>query len=356
LGIESGKHPFPLQETHCKKRVDMSSLPRTIVRAVRSEPHIYSAVCKGRLFVSRYIASAADMAMYRRNKRLFAMTTFENKHYNDLRNQGFTVMDDFFDTELVDRIYEKADHLFKELQIDFYDAYSVQNKQRLSLEGLTYNDLESSEKMISLKDPLLNIPECIEIAFNETILKITTNFMGYIAPWFKPMVVRDFPSDRPKESSNFHRDNDEADSVQFFVYLVDIDDTRGPLVYIPGTNRYDVKSCRPRPNRDLGIEENDGRISDQEIEKYYSRSSWLPIKVRRGSVAIIHANGFHKGPSWANYGDPRNKPRTALRLDLAGYKIGVRYAEQERKISKEHYNKLNNFQKLFTRRFLISDR
>jgi Phytanoyl-CoA dioxygenase (PhyH) len=344
----------PLQEALHKKRVEnMSSMSRTVVRAVRSRPHIYSAVCKGRLFLSRFIASAADMALYRRNKRLFVMTALEKKHYDDLRDQGFTILHDFFDPKLVDRIYDKADQLFRDLQIDFHDAYSVQNKQRSSLEGLSYKELEASEKMISLEDPLLNIPECIGIAFNESILKITTNFLGYVAPRFKPMVVRDFPSDRPRESSNFHRDNDEADSLQFFVYLVDIDDARGPLVYIPATNRYDVKSCRPRPNRDLGIDENDGRISDKEIEKYYPKWSWLPIKVRRGSVAIIHANGFHKGPSWANYGDPRNKPRTALRFDLAGYKIGVQHPEQERKIRREDYQRLSELQKLFTRGFMI---
>ena len=329
------------------------AIPHTVIRVVRSQPHIYSAVCKGRLFFSRYIASAADMALYRRNRRLFAMTAVEKKHYEDLRNQGFTVIHDYFATELVDRIYEKADHLFKQSQIDVYDAYSVQNKQRSSLEGLTYEELEASEKMISLKDPLTNIPECVAIAFNESILKIATNFMGYIAPRFKPMVVRDFPSNRPRESSNFHRDNDEADSVQFFVYLVDIDDTRGPLVYIPATNRYDVKSCRPRPNRDLGSDENDGRISDQEMEKYYPKTSWLPIKVRRGSVAIIHANGFHKGPSWANYGDPKNKPRTALRFDLLGYKMGPRPLAQETKIASQEYQRLTAFQRLFASGFII---
>ena len=40
-------------------------------------------------------------------------------------------------------------------------------------------------------------------------------------PLYNVEVVRDFPHDRPMDSSNFHRDNDEYDLVRVFVYLVD---------------------------------------------------------------------------------------------------------------------------------------
>jgi len=210
--------------------------------------------------------------------------------------------------------------------------------------------------MISLEDPLLNIPECLEIAFNETLLKIVANFLEYIPPRYKPMVVRDFPSNRPKEASNFHKDNDEADSIQIFVYLVDIDDSRGPLIYVPGTNRYDVRSCRPRLNRDLGIYDNDGRISDSEVEKYYPRESWATVRAMQGSAAIIHGNGLHKGPAWRVYGSSDNKPRTALRFDITGYKlIGRSPKVQPRKIRKQDYGRLTRLQKLFTRGYTIID-
>jgi hypothetical protein len=275
------------------------------------------------------------------------MSGLEHKHFNNLTHQGFTIIPDFFPVELVDKIQDRADALFRELKIDPYAAYSVHNKKRTSLIGLSYQELEASEKMIVLEDPLLNIPESIEIAFNETVLRIVTNFLGYVAPWYKVMILRDFPSDRPREASNFHKDNDEADSVQAFVYLVDIDDTRGPLVYIPGTNRYDVKSCRPRLNRDLGSQANDGRISDEEIEKYYPRSTWQAVHVKRGSVAIIHGNGFHKGPSWPQYGASSNKSRTAIRLDFHGHKLGLNMREKATKIYRTDYTPLNKLQKLF---------
>ena len=314
---------------------------------MRSHPYIYSALCKARLGYSRFVSAHAERALFRKHTASFAMNITEGHHCRELRNRGFTVMEDFFHPSFMDSILQKADPLFKTLKLDPYDAYSVQNQKRASLEGLTYEELEQTEKMISLRDPLLQIPECVSIAYHESILKIVTNFLGYVAPWYKVMVLRDFPSDRPREASNFHRDNDETDSIQAFVYLVDIDNTRGPLIYVPRSNRYNVKSCRPRLSRDLGIDADDGRISDGEIEKYYPKESWRAVRVKRGSVAIIHGNGFHKGPAWSRYGDPRNAPRTALRLDFHGHRLRTDMRCKQCKIRSKDYARLSHLQRLF---------
>ena len=156
-----------------------------------------------------------------------------------------------------------------------------------------------------MRDPLIHIPEIIGIAFHESILRIAANFLGCVPPLYRVTVVRDFPHDRPLHSSNFHKDNDESDSLQIFIYLVDIDDTCGPLVYVPGSNHYDVRSCRPRLSRDLGLPANDGRLSDEEVERIYPRNTWAVLKTARGSIAAIHGNGIHKGPAWTRPGDPQ---------------------------------------------------
>ena len=223
--------------------VHRSPLP---LRLMRSEPHLYSAISRTRLAYSRYIAGRRERVLFQKNRDLFFMTPQEARHSEELGRQGYTVLPDFFATSLIDVLFEKADRVLRSLHVDPTRAYSVQNRQRESLEGLSHEELAATEKMIAVKEPLLSIPEFVAIAFHESILRTVTNFLGYVVPRYKPTVVRDFPADRPRESSNFHKDNDEADSVQVFVYLVDIDDSRGPLVYVPGTNHYDVPSCRPR--------------------------------------------------------------------------------------------------------------
>jgi len=326
-----------------------------LLRTLRSHPHLYSAICKARLHYSRRIAVTASRRQFRDNRRLFTMSEFESKQVNCLRTHGFALVPNFFPHELADRIYAKASSMFRELQIDTERAYSVQTKHRANLDGLSYEELAATEKMIALRDPLIHIPELLGIAYHESILKIATNFLGYIPPLYRVTVVRDFPHDRPLHSSNFHKDNDESDSLQIFIYLVDIDDTCGPLVYVPGSNHYDPRSCRPRLSRDCGSSANDGRISDEEVERVYPRDSWAVLRTGRGSIAAIHGNGIHKGPAWTRPGDSANKPRTAIKLDLHGYKRGATRDFKENRIRKSDFESMTELQRLFAHATLVED-
>jgi hypothetical protein len=317
------------------------------LRTLRKQPNLYGAICRARLFYSRRIAGAAARRSFRRNPALLAPNLLERSNVESLRTHGYSLLPEYFPANLVDRIFSKADAMFRDLQIDFTRAYSIQTGERRSLEGLSYSDLAASEKMISLSDPLVRIPELLPLAFDPSVLRIAANFLGYIPSLYRVTVVRDFPHARPLHSSNFHKDNDESDSLQIFIYLVDIDDTRGPLVYIPGSNHYDARSCRPRLSRDLGIAANDGRLSDEEVERVYPRSSWAALRTKRGSVVAIHGNGIHKGPAWPSHGDPTNRPRTAIKLDLHGNKLGVRRDGKENRIRRCDFDRMTELQRLF---------
>jgi hypothetical protein len=326
-----------------------------LLRTIRSQPHLYSAVCQARLFYSRHIAGAAARSTLRRNRQLFRVNEFETQHVRALQTNGYALAPARFSAESIDRIYSKTDAMFHNLQIDLGRAYSVQTGARQSLEGISYDELAATEKMISLRDPLLHIPELLGIAFDESILKIAANFLGCVPPLYRVTVVRDFPHNRPLHSSNFHKDNDESDSLQIFIYLVDIDDTRGPLVYVSGSNHYDVRSCRPRLSRDLGIAANDGRLSDEEVERIYPRSSWTVLRTPRGSIAAIHGNGIHKGPAWPRPGDPNNKPRTAIKLDMLGHKSGIVRDGKENRIRPSDFARMSELQHLFAHAVLVGD-
>ena len=317
------------------------------LRALRNRPGLYGAICRARLFYSRRLTGAAARHSFRRNHGLLVPSLLEKSNIESLRAHGYSLLPGYFPAELIDRIYSKADAMFRNLQIDFTRAYSIQNGERRTLEGLSYEDLAASEKMIALADPLVHIPELLPLAFDVSILRIAANFLGYIPSLYRVTVVRDFPHARPLHSSNFHKDNDESDSLQIFIYLVDIDDTRGPLVYIPGSNHYDARSCRPRLSRDLGIAANDGRLSDDEVERVYPRSNWAVLRTKRGSVVAIHGNGIHKGPSWPRPGDPNNRPRTAIKLDLHGNKLGVHRDGKENRIRKCDFVRMTGLQRLF---------
>ncbi len=88
-------------------------------------------------------------------------------------------------------------------------------------------------------------------------------------------------------------------------------------MYVPGSNHYDVRSCRPRLSRDLGIAANDGRLSDEEVERIYPRQ-YVGDSADRSEEAsrAIHGNGIHKGPAWGVPGSPLN---SAAHGDQAGF-------------------------------------
>jgi len=324
-----------------------------LLRTVRSYPRIYGAICRARLAYSRRIAGAASRQLFERNRELMELNAFETRQVRALRESGYALMPEFIPKATIDRIYQRADALFRSLQIDSARAYSVQMGQRTSLEGLSYEELAATEKMIAVRDPLINIRELQDVAFHSSILKIAATFLGYIPPLYRVTVVRDFPHNRPLHSSNFHKDNDEADSLQIFIYLVDIDDTRGPLVYIPESNHYDARSCRPRLSRDMGLPGNDGRISDEEVERIYPRESWAVLRTPRGSVAAIHGNGLHKGPAWPRPGDASNQPRTAIKLDLHGVKSGAARDMHENRLRRCDYERMSALQRLFAHAELV---
>jgi hypothetical protein len=341
------------QRTNSAENAEILRSP-FLLRTVRLQPHVYSAICKARLLYSRRIAGAASRNIYTQHRSLFAMSDCERAQVERLRAHGYALIPEFFPADLIDRIYRKADHLFRNLEIDLERAYSVQTGARISLKGLSYEELAATEKMIALRDPLIQIPELISIAFHEAILRIAATFLGYVPPLYRVTLVRDFPHDRPLHSSNFHKDNDESDSLQIFIYLVDIDDAHGPLVYVPGTNRYDVRSCRPRLSRDLGLPANDGRLSDEEVERIYPRSTWATLRTKRGSIAAIHGNGIHKGPAWPQV-SAGNQPRTAIKLDLHGCKAGVVRDGAENRIRRLDFEGMTELQKLFVHATLMDE-
>lgn len=329
--------------------------PPFLVRSLRMQPAIYSAICRTRLLYSRRVAGSKERSAFRRNRDILRMNDFETCQVESLRRYGYALTSRYFPAELIDHIYGKADAMFRNLQIDFARAYSVQSGERADLRNLSYEQLAKTEKMIALGDPLLHVPELFQVAFNESILRIAANFLGCIPPLYRVTIVRDFPHNRPLHSSNFHKDNDESDSVQIFIYLVDIDDHRGPLVYVPGSNHYDVRSCRPRLSRDLGVDANDGRLSDEEVERAYPRSGWAVLRTVRGSIAAIHGNGIHKGPAWTRSGDPSNKPRTAIKLDLHGHKVGIVRDGKENRLWRSDFERLSKLQRLFAHPTLVEN-
>ena len=89
------------------------SAPRSpfLVRTVRTQPYLYSAICKARLFYSRRIAGAEMRACFSISKHnLFAMNDFESRQVEALRRAWLRTDSGFlFHGIRVRRLYARAD-------------------------------------------------------------------------------------------------------------------------------------------------------------------------------------------------------------------------------------------------------
>ena len=230
-------------------------------------------------------------------------TTLKTQQVESLRNHGYALLSEFFPSDSSVAFLQKLTKCFAIFK-SIWDERTPFKRARAGVFKDFLYELAATEKMIALRDPLIHIPELLGVAFHESILKIAANFLGYVPPLYRATVVRDFPHNRALHSSNFHKDNDESDSLQIFIYLVDIDDTCGPLIYIPGIESLRRPLMQAPPFARSRFASNDGRLSDEEVERIYPRNSWAVLTTARGSIAAIHGNGIHKGPAWTRPGRP----------------------------------------------------
>jgi len=322
-----------------------SSSPRPYMLKIRSNPYLHSILNKLRIWYSRNVLSKSLKDRYSNNKSKFILNNVESRYVNELRSNGIVVLEDYFDASFIDSLEKKVNCIFRDLKIDEHGGYNVAHGRLKTLKGMTYEELAISEESIGMLNPLLNVPEFVKIAFNESFLKIVSTYFGFI-PSHQVSSSRAFPHLPPMESSYFHKDSGNHEVLHIFVYLVDVDDNGGPFCYIPKTHKNDVKSCSPMTNYDLGIKKDYGRISDKEINKFYHESEWMRIKGKRGSVVITHVNGLHKGPMWMGDNIEKLKARDIFHINFRS-SVGVKKENKSEKIYKKDIKNFSELQSLF---------
>jgi len=73
-----------------------SARPPFLLRAARSKPHLYSAICEARLFYSQRVAGAGMRELFRSNQSRFAMSEFERTQVRLLQERGYALIPEFF--------------------------------------------------------------------------------------------------------------------------------------------------------------------------------------------------------------------------------------------------------------------
>jgi hypothetical protein len=255
-----------------------------------------------------------------RHPQAFALDAFETRQLDSLLERGYSFTPGFFSPALIDHIASKADALFRDI-------------------------VTGSEQKAEIVDPLVRVSEVLDIVFHESILKIVAHFFRHVPPVYRASIARYFPNAHGSHLNCFRQETHDSDSLEILIDLEPVDYAGGPLVYVPGSNRYG--SYRPRLLNAFGIPVDPRRLEDWEVERLHPRSTWVTLCGARGSVTAIHGRGLAKGPAWESPGDINNRPRTAIRIDIAGYTPGIKYEWNGNAMQRWNFERMSKFQQAF---------
>jgi hypothetical protein len=269
------------------------------------------------------------LRMQRRNPQALETNEFEARQLESLLGCGYAFAPGFFSKALADHIHKKADAILCHMPI-------------------------SRANISEVEDPLVQISEVLDVAFHESILKVVAHFFRHVPPVYRVAVVRYFPCNGMPHLNGFRQETNESDSLEMLIDLVAVDSTRGPIVYVPGSNLYGASG--PRLLNAFGLPRDPRRLEDREVECVYPRETWVTLGGERGSVTAIHRRGLNKGPAWTFSEGANNKPRTAIRIESTGYKRGLRYEWRGNAMRKWNFERMTKFQQLFAHADLVEER
>jgi hypothetical protein len=130
---------------------------------------------------------------------------------------------------------------------------------------------------------VVRAPNLLALANRPEILAIVEAFLGcrptisYMAAWWSYVT-----GIAAQQAENFHRDVDDWRFVKLFVYLTDVDDTKGPHVYVrKSANASTAGALR--------------RYTDEEIRAEYPAEDLVFMTGNAGSAFLENTYGIHKG-------------------------------------------------------------
>ena len=149
-------------------------------------------------------------------------------------------------------------------------------------------DFEYAKKItagISLKDPLIEMPNILEIIKNKTLEGVVTGYYQSIPKLtFAKARISFFDSIGPRDTQFWHSDPGSYTVLKALIYLNDVDEKGGPFEIISGSH------FKKFQNWDKIT-----RHSQSNLKKFYNTNKFIKITGSLGDVIFADATAFHKG-------------------------------------------------------------
>lgn len=153
---------------------------------------------------------------------------------------------------------------------------------------------------------VLNCPTIRRLSVDSTLLGIAAEYLGAQPVFLGAHLWWSYAAEVSVEEQHrfaqaFHYDIDDYAFLKFFFYLVSVDHSVGPHIYVLGSHRRKKLSHRFASRR----------FNDAEIIRYYGSKNVVVIEGAPGAGFAEDTFGFHKGLP------PKSKDRLVLQFEYA---------------------------------------
>ncbi|MFO0948664.1 MAG: phytanoyl-CoA dioxygenase family protein [Planctomycetota bacterium] len=145
------------------------------------------------------------------------------------------------------------------------------------------------EKIVTLEDPWLRF------GLSSRIIDVANSYLGLMSKFIFMDVWNTIPLAQHDQVSTgsqlWHRDPEDRRMIKVFLYFSDVDQTAGPMHYIPHSRRGDKygrlwQRVPPFGGRPAG---------DEELESKIPRSDWKVLTCPKGTMVFADTSALHMG-------------------------------------------------------------
>lgn len=224
-------------------------------------------------------------------------TSVDKTKLAELSEVGLTRIQRALDIERVQSVRGKVVKLVDEKQ----HLSRIRNHQAESLDDIRSGNFKYFDKeevaradfslgchtnLVSIKDPLLIIPEIADLAFHQDLIQYATSYFGAIPLLTYLKITVSFGgASNPSDTQYFHRDYGSKKILKAIIYLDPVTDTNsGPFTYVA------------RSHIDNFMFENKGtRFLDSDVISEVGSNSIIEAVGEWGDVFLAETTGLHKG-------------------------------------------------------------
>ena len=273
-----------------RPKVDTLEFAGRKARAARNIARLaFYGVCRQSDSTWRYIANLRPCLAYRRIRK--PMNSLSKRLLADLRRDGIVMTS-------VDELTGNG-HLFQELETAVWKYESSladqidKARKNVNLPG----QIKSYRIKLLGSRPSLDTGDIfVRFALQPEVMSIVNSYFGMLARLRAFNVWHNVPTNQPpRDSQLWHRDPEDRCVLKMFVFLHELDETSGPLSYVPGTHALGTVKADPESHVFKEGRKYVKRSDDEQMNALVPQQKWITATGPKGTIVLVDTRGYHKG-------------------------------------------------------------